>query len=129
MQGFKNKKGSAIVEAAAVLPFVIISVIALILMMTYFYSQLNERVDMHIALRSECGNLCENMFYNNEIRDDITVYEKSQQIYSNSAVDSKYNQLLKKRRKEIAARKYLIDECKFVRMVHAAENRIEIDEE
>lgn len=128
MQGFNSKKGSVIVEATAVFPLAIISLIALVFMMSYFYCQLNERVDMHVMLRAESGKLCGNMFYGNDVNDEITVYEKSQQIYSTSIVNSQYNRILKKRGKEISARKYLIDECKFIRMSNAVEDGILTDE-
>ncbi len=116
MLGFNNKKGAAIVESVMVFPLVIVSVITLIFMMVYFYAQLNERVDMHIALRAESGRLCENMFYGTEVSDKFSIYKKPQQLYSSSVVDIEGNLISKGKEKEIAARKYLIDECKFVRM-------------
>jgi hypothetical protein len=128
MRDFNTKRGSVIVEATAVFPLAIISVIVLIFMMSYFYCQLNERVDMHVLLRSESGRLCENMFYGIEVNEEITVYKKSQQIYSTSIVKSSYNRMLWKRSKKISARKYLIDECKFVRMSNAVEDGILTDE-
>lgn len=121
MLGFNNKKGAAIVESVMVFPLVIISVITLIFMMIYFYAQLNERVDMHIALRAEGGMICENLFYNSEVSDRFTVYKKPQQIYSNSVVDIEGNLISGEKSKEIAARKYLIDECEFVRISDVVE--------
>lgn len=122
MLGFNNKKGAAIVESVMVFPLVIVSVITLIFMMVYFYAQLNERVDMHIALRAESGRLCENMFYGTEASDKFSIYKKPQQLYSSSIVDIEGNLISKGKEKEIAARKYLIDECKFVRMSDIVED-------
>ena len=122
MLDFNNKRGAAVVESVMVFPLVIISVITLIIMMIYFYAQLNERVDMHIALRAESGRLCENVFYENEVNDKFSIYKKTQQIYSSSVVDIDGNLISKQRRKKVAARKYLIDECEFVRMSDMVED-------
>ena len=122
MQGFKSKKGAAIVESVMVFPLVILSVIVLIFMMVYFYAQLNERVDMHIALRAESGRICQNVFYNNKESNNFSIYKKVQQIYSHSAVKVKGNMISERHEKEITARKYLIDECKFVRMSDVVED-------
>lgn len=50
-----NKRGSYIVEAAIVLPMVILSVITVVLIVMFFYSQVTEQSRMHIALRGEAG--------------------------------------------------------------------------
>ena len=50
-----NKRGSYIVEAAIVLPMVILSVIRVVLIVMFFYSQVTEQSRMHIALRGEAG--------------------------------------------------------------------------
>jgi len=128
MPDFNNKKGAVIVEAAMVFPLVIITVITLIFMMIYFYSQLNERVDMHIMLRAESGSICENVYYDNKVNDSFPIYMKSQQIYSNSIVDVEGNLIMRKRDKQIEARKYLIDECKYVRMTDILEEEETVDE-
>ena len=46
-----SRKGSYIVEAAIVLPMVILAVITIVLIIMFFYSQVTERSAMHIALR------------------------------------------------------------------------------
>lgn len=50
-----SRKGSYIVEAAIVLPMVILAVITLVLIIMFFYSQVTERSAMHIALRHGAG--------------------------------------------------------------------------
>ena len=50
-----SRKGSYIVEAAIVLPMVILAVITIVLIIMFFYSQVTERSAMHIALRHGAG--------------------------------------------------------------------------
>ena len=115
-----NKRGGVIAESAMVFPMVVLSVAALITMMSYFYMQLGERVDMHIMLRAESGEVCENMFYGNLNDEQYPVYKKTQQLYSEGNMHFRNNGILKKREKKISARKYLIDEAEFVRLTKAA---------
>ena len=42
-------------EAAVVMPFIIISVITAVLAVMFFYSQMTEQCKMHMALRAEAG--------------------------------------------------------------------------
>ena len=44
-------------EAAVVLPFIILSVITVILITMFFYSQISSQCSMHMALRAESGNV------------------------------------------------------------------------
>lgn len=44
-------------EAAVVMPLIIVSVITCVLVIMFFYSQMSERSSMHIMLRSEAGQL------------------------------------------------------------------------
>ncbi len=107
------------VEGVMVFPITIMAVTVLIFMMTYFYSQLDDRVDMHIILRAESGELCDNLFYVNRENTEIPVFKKTQQLYSKSNVSIDNSLILSGRHKEISARKYLIDECRFIRMTGA----------
>lgn len=111
-----NKRGSAIAGAVMVFPVVILTVAALICIMTYFYKQLNDRVDMHIMLRAEGGSICGNMYYSNVNERDFSIYKEAQQIYSSYVTVSDADWMLMGRKKEIGARKYLVDESDFVRM-------------
>ena len=119
-----NKKGGAIAESVMVFPLVVLSVAAIISMMAYFYMQLSQRVDMHMVLRAESGMVCGNMFYGNIGENDFSVYKKSQQLYSEDVVTFRDSGILMSREKSQAARKYLIDEVKFVRMAGAAEDAV-----
>ena len=120
-----NKRGGAIVESVMVFPLVVLSVAALISMMSYFYLQLNQRVDMHTALRMESGLVCGNLFYANYEEAPFPVYKKVQQLYSEGAVSLQSGFLLHKRDKKIYARKYLIDEAKVVRMASAVDDGVD----
>lgn len=124
-----NKKGSIIVEAAMIFPLVFMSVMILIFMMIYFYSQLSERTDIHILLRSESGKVCDNMFYGNEVKSDFPVYKKAQQIYSEGTFNMSNRFFLNSREKQITARKYIIDESRFVRLKSLSEAEQNADEQ
>ena len=50
-----SNRGNYIMEAAVVLPMVILSVITVVLIMMFFYTQVTEQSRMHIALRGEAG--------------------------------------------------------------------------
>ena len=115
-----NKRGGVIVESAMVFPLAVLSLTALIYMMIYFYNQLETRVDMHIALRAECGEICKNMDYGERPDDAVPVYKKAQQLCSSHVAELSGTGILRSRTKTIEARKYLIDEVKFVRMSNAA---------
>lgn len=50
-----NRRGSYMAEAAIVLPIVILAVITLILILTFFYEQSIRQSQLHMALRAESG--------------------------------------------------------------------------
>lgn len=50
-----SKKGSYIMEAAIVLPMIVMTVITVVLIIMFFYSQVTERSRMHVAMRHEAG--------------------------------------------------------------------------
>ena len=52
---FKNKKGTAMVEAALVFPIVILSVCGVIYMLIFFYETAETRAAMHTVLKAESG--------------------------------------------------------------------------
>lgn len=51
----KSKKGSYIMEAAIVFPVVILVTVTVVLVIMFFYSQMAQRSQLHIILRSEAG--------------------------------------------------------------------------
>lgn len=50
-----NKRGSYIMEASLVLPVLIFAVITVVLIIMFFYSQMTQRSQMHIAPASGSG--------------------------------------------------------------------------
>ena len=50
-----SRRGSYIMEASIVLPMIILTVITVVLIIMFFYSQVTEQSRLHIALRSEAG--------------------------------------------------------------------------
>ncbi len=53
----KYKRGSYIIEAAVVLPVMILVTITAILIIMFFYNQMTVRSHLHMALRNEAGAL------------------------------------------------------------------------
>lgn len=64
-----NKKGSYIMEAAVVLPVLILAVITSILIIMFFFSQMTEKCRLHMALRNEAGMMSGQTVYMGESRD------------------------------------------------------------
>ena len=54
-----NKKGSYVIEAAVVLPVIMLSVITAILIIMFFYTQMTEQCRLHEFLRAESGKVTE----------------------------------------------------------------------
>ena len=52
-----NKKGSYVIEAAVVLPVIMLSVITAILIIMFFYTQMTEQCRLHEVLRAEAGRM------------------------------------------------------------------------
>ena len=96
--------------------------------MIFFYGHLEKRVDMHIMLRAECGEVCDNMTYFNKAGSDVTVYEKAQQLCSYDTVSLNRKGILKRKSRKIEARKYLINEVKLVRRNSAIGDAVLDDE-
>ncbi len=71
-----SKKGSYIMEASLVLPILIFAVITAVLIIMFFYSQMTQRSQMHIALRQEAGIRTETMKSGRSIEWDGEIYTK-----------------------------------------------------
>lgn len=52
---FKYKRGSYIIEAAVILPVIILVTITSMMIVMFFYNQMIVRSQLHIALRNEAG--------------------------------------------------------------------------
>lgn len=115
-----NKKGSAVVEAAMVFPVMLLAVIAVLYMLIYFYNQVDKQVELHITLRSENGKICDNMYYENRICNNLSVYRKGALLYGYSTISMEEKGILEGREKLLYGEKYLIDETLVVRMADLA---------
>ena len=71
-----NKRGSYIMEASLVLPVLIFAVITVVLINMFFYSQMTQRSQMHIALRQEAGRQTETMTSEHVLEWDGEMYTK-----------------------------------------------------
>lgn len=65
-----SKRGSYIMEAAIVLPVIILVVITSNLIIMFFYSQMTERCRMHMMLRAEAGKIAGQTIYEEEISEN-----------------------------------------------------------
>ena len=75
-----NRKGSAMVEAAMVFPVMILTILAVLWMLVYFYQQIDTKVNLHMMLRAESGSIVGNLDYVN-YGSDLQIYRSGQQIY------------------------------------------------
>lgn len=78
-----NKKGSYIMEAAVVLPVLILAVITSILIIMFFFSQMTEKCRLHMALRNEAGMMSGQTVYMGESRD---VSDTDAEIYTSKGI-------------------------------------------
>ncbi len=60
---FLNKKGSYIIEAAIVLPVIMLTVITSVLIIMFFYTQMTEQCRLHEVLRAEAGRVTDKTIY------------------------------------------------------------------
>lgn len=111
-----NKKGGAIVEAAMVFPVMLLAVIAVLHMLIYFYNQVDRQAELHMTLRLENGAICNNLYYENQPQNGLSVYRKGRSIYSYDTIRMKKRGLLEERETMLYAEKYLIDDTMVVRM-------------
>ena len=63
-------------EASLVLPVLIFAVITVVLIIMFFYSQMTQRSQMHIALRQEAGRQTETMTSEHVLEWDGEMYTK-----------------------------------------------------
>lgn len=112
----KNKKGSAIAEAAVVFPVIILSILAVMYMFIYFYDQVAQQTRVHSALRSEAGLICGNMYKKHNDGQELPVYRKGETVYCYGYAASDGTGMLESRRKRIYAEKYLADGAAVVRL-------------
>lgn len=72
----KSRRGSTIAEAAVVMPFVILSVITVVLIIMFFYSQISQQCSMHTALRAEAGNVTGKTMILHDVSSDAELYTR-----------------------------------------------------
>lgn len=77
----RSRRGSYIMEAAVVLPVIIMVTITSILIVMFFYSQMTERCQLHIALRSEAGLASGQTEYA-----DGNTYAEDAEIYTDKSI-------------------------------------------
>lgn len=76
MISIRSRRGSYIMEAAVVMPFIIVSVITAVLAVMFFYSQMTEQCSMHTALRAEAGRVTGKTEMLHSVSSDAELYTK-----------------------------------------------------
>ena len=67
-------------EAAVVMPFIIISVITAVLAVMFFYSQMTEQCSMHMALGAEAGRVTGKTEMLHSVSSDAELYTKKKSV-------------------------------------------------
>lgn len=122
----KSKKGNYIMEAAIVLPIIILTAITTILISMFFYIQMVEQCHLHTALKSEAGRMTGNTTYagaNSTVSDDIEIYsEKSiagRTVYGKKYLIMEHKGILDKKGTFIVdGKKYAVDGAEYVRLAN-----------
>ena len=89
MDSIKSRRGSYIMEAALVLPVIILTVITTVFIIMFFYSQATEQSRLHIALRYEAGMISEKSVSFADAETDAEIYTKKRAI-GGAAFGKKY---------------------------------------
>lgn len=96
-----NRKGDEIVEAAMVLPILILTILSLILLMVYYFSCLNTQVDLHRQMIEDGMHV-------------DTVFEiKTKKEETSSEIGGVISMIMSK---EIEGRVYMINEANLIRL-------------
>lgn len=96
-----NKKGDEIVEAAMVLPILILTILSLILLIVYYFSCLNTQVDLHRQMIKD-AMYCETIFET-----------KTKKEETSSEIGGIISMIMNK---EIEGRVYMINEANLIRL-------------
>lgn len=87
-----------------VLPAIIVTVITVVLIIMFFYSQMTEQSRMHMELRRQAGIACENTFYEETMEEklsDAEIYTKRTatgvRAYGKRYLIMKYQGILEKK--------------------------------
>lgn len=130
----QSKKGTYIVEAAVVLPIIILVVITVVLVIMFFYTQVKERCEMHIHLRSTAGALIEKTIYINSSKwdgyVDVDDSPLGGKVNGNKTLNMNNRGVLAKAgTKDITGCAYATDGVKYVRYCSLVKEMVSNDEE
>ncbi len=114
-----NKKGSTMVEAAVVFPLVILTVVAVIFILTFLFQQVTYNARLHLALNATMGQETDTVMTYRNVPDDIKPYPSFYGIFPSYYADrglhfSKKGLLNKSFTKVLESRVYTVDEKKFI---------------
>lgn len=116
----RSKSGTYLIEAAVVLPIVIITVITVMLIVMYFYDCSVSQSDLHKALRYEAGTVSDKTVYYLDAAYDRSlsgVYftHERKHLSASTHVTMIHRGILRRRgQKEINGSIYLHDAAKYV---------------
>ncbi len=105
------------VEAALVFPLVVLTVVALIQMLLFFYQLAEKGAEMHMALRAESGRISETVQCAPQAEPGFPVYQRGTEVYFLGSMAFAERGLLQKLEKQLSAQKYVDHEADFVRTV------------
>ena len=86
----KSKKGSYIMEAAIVLPAIILTTITITLILMFFYNQMTERCRLHVALRQESGYISGHTDYISESDETDAALHTEKTVKGTTVYGKKY---------------------------------------
>lgn len=116
-----NKKGTAMAEAAIVFPLVILCAAALIQILVFFYQVTQTNVNMHLALRAECGTLSKTVGYEGAGAPPYPICRSGNHLYYSARLPFLGGGILQQAHKDISARQYVYRGMTIVRTVDFAQ--------
>lgn len=105
------------VEAALVFPLVILTVVALIHMLVFFYQLTEAGANMHMALRAESGRISKTVECEPCAKTEFPIYKRAKELYCLGNKTFLERGILKNLEKSLSAKKYVDQEADFVRTV------------
>lgn len=117
---FNKRSGQTMVEAAVVLPIVILSVVAIVYILSFMYSEVAESAKTHVASNAEMGKETGVSITNKHIPRNVSVSKSSSGLgsvyHSSGTVRFRKKGLFQKSfTKRIESTTYEVDEKKLIR--------------
>ena len=116
---FSDERGTIMVEAAVILPVIILAVMAVIYTLMFMNRQVSVRAEMHLCLWAERGAVSKTVTTNSEYDGEFPVYSKNAAVggtvYYSGNIRFMKRGLLKDRSRKSEGRLYWIREKELLR--------------